>query len=418
MRASGSMEATPEHGRAHCRLPCSGTPTPAHPDTAGNGHPRGPTGAGGGLALIGPVLARLAAAASLSSLLTGCLAAPGDPTESSAAGVARPGDWTLPAETEAIGDTQYVEYESAGAWNGGAGCSGGLRDGTRAIGDWLQATFGGIDSVGGYSCRQNTGNTSQLSVHGTGRALDLMISTDGGAADNDLGDPIANWLVEHAELVGVQFIIWDRSDWGAYRDPPKLDDYGGPIPHVDHIHMEVSTDAAEMRTPWFADDDGDGVLGGVDDCPDVANAGQEDLDGDGVGDACQDIDGDGVLDVSDLCPESANPDQSDVDADGLGDACDDRDDRPVDVSPDGDPPGDGDGPGLEGDSDPDPDPGATGDSPDGDPGFGVDARTDAPGGLSAAGCAVSVSRPSGTPSMAITAVVLALAMRSRRRRSR
>ncbi|MBI5160227.1 MAG: thrombospondin type 3 repeat-containing protein, partial [Micrococcales bacterium] len=275
----------------------------------------------------------------------------------------------------------------------------------------LAATFEGIDSVGGYSCRQNTGNTSQLSVHGTGRALDLMISTDGGAADNDLGDPIANWLVENAELVGVQFVIWDRSDWGAYRDPPKLDDYDGPNPHVDHIHMELSTDGAEMRTPWFADPDGDGVTSGLDVCPDDPDAGQQDVDADGVGDACQDRDGDGVLDVVDLCPEVADADQSDVDADGIGDACDTRDDRPVDDPGDDDPPGDDGAPDL--DEAPDPDP--TDDSPDADPGFGVDARHDGGSGLSAAGCAVTASRPSSASSATLCLAALALL---RRRRSR
>ena len=35
------------------------------------------------------------------------------------------------------------------------------------------------------------------------------------------------------------------------------------------------------------DTDGDGVLDASDNCPNVANAGQEDTDGNGIGDACQ-----------------------------------------------------------------------------------------------------------------------------------
>ena len=70
------------------------------------------------------------------------------------------------------------------------------------------------------------------------------------------------------------------------------------------------------------DQDGDGVLNGDDNCPDVANPGQADTDGDGIGDECDDGDGDGVIDIDDNCEAVGNADQNDGDADGYGDACD------------------------------------------------------------------------------------------------
>jgi hypothetical protein len=60
---------------------------------------------------------------------------------------------------------------------------------------------------------------------------------------------------------------------------------------------------------YAADSDGDGVVDGYDNCPGVANPGQEDQDGDGIGDAC------------DNCPTISNPGQQDGNNDGIGDVC-------------------------------------------------------------------------------------------------
>ncbi|MFH0875880.1 MAG: thrombospondin type 3 repeat-containing protein [archaeon] len=121
-----------------------------------------------------------------------------------------------------------------------------------------------------------------------------------------------------------------------------------------------------------ADTDGDGFLDSVDNCPNVANPNQADLDKDGIGNDCDndadgdtyltsdepfdcndmndavypgaaeicgdsidqdcngadlacapiDTDEDGVPDSTDNCPSAINPSQADADNDGLGDACD------------------------------------------------------------------------------------------------
>ncbi|MBI4224544.1 MAG: thrombospondin type 3 repeat-containing protein [Deltaproteobacteria bacterium] len=95
----------------------------------------------------------------------------------------------------------------------------------------------------------------------------------------------------------------------------------------------------------WADADGDGIGDNRDNCAAASNAAQDDLDGDGLGDFCDpdrdgdglsnnqeismglnpdsaDTDGDGVLDGADNCPAVANGGQENADGDPLGDLCD------------------------------------------------------------------------------------------------
>lgn len=82
------------------------------------------------------------------------------------------------------------------------------------------------------------------------------------------------------------------------------------------------------------DDDGDGVLDGLDNCPFDENPMQSNRDSDPHGNACDNCpdvdnpdqlengDDDGLGDACDNCVSEDNPDQTDSDGDSLGDACD------------------------------------------------------------------------------------------------
>lgn len=85
--------------------------------------------------------------------------------------------------------------------------------------------------------------------------------------------------------------------------------------------------------PCPNDRDCDGVTDEVDNCPLVVNPDIADVDGDGLGDACDpcafpgaspvdDDDADGVVDALDVCPGYPDDQARAQDADGIGDACD------------------------------------------------------------------------------------------------
>ncbi len=156
--------------------------------------------------------------------------------------LARSGRWALPADVAAAGSRQNVGYDSAPSFST-RNCSGRLTDGARALGDYLTDNFHGARFFQGYNCRRIRGS-SKMSMHGTGRAIDVFVPLDRGQADNDLGDEVANFLVENAEELGVQLIIWDRTIWTPSRGQRA---YSGAHPHHDHLHVEI-TRVASQRT--------------------------------------------------------------------------------------------------------------------------------------------------------------------------
>ena len=113
-----------------------------------------------------------------------------------------------------------------------------------------------------------------------------------------------------------------RLDGAAFASCTSPQDYTG---HSESLHtFEVrATDGAGNVDPTPAvlhysvelpapDTDDDTLPDLLDNCPNAANADQDDLDGDGQGDACdnqdnRDSDGDGVQNFEDACPDEGGP---------------------------------------------------------------------------------------------------------------
>jgi len=130
-----------------------------------------------------------------------------------------------------------------------------------------------------------------------------------------------HWNSDQADAGKTGFWDDDGRDEGDICDMDN--DKDGVIDVLDNCPQ--TPNPATVHINVQNDRDSDGLGDECDNCPDISNPGQEDSDNDLIGDACdseEDTDRDGIPDIFDNCPSIPNAAQLDADEDGLGNACD------------------------------------------------------------------------------------------------
>ncbi len=86
---------------------------------------------------------------------------------------------------------------------------------------------------------------------------------------------------------------------------------------------------ASQNNPAYviADIDGDKIPDIRDNCVEIANFDQQDINSNGRGDVCDDFDKDGINNEIDNCQNNPNRNQADTDGDDIGDVCDTEESR-------------------------------------------------------------------------------------------
>jgi hypothetical protein len=134
-----------------------------------------------------------------------------------------------------------------------------------------------------------------------------------------------------ASSASVRFLAHPDTAYELYHNPEVIVAQNvGERPNIlnatDIVTARMTDDRVNpLYTP--ADTDKDGVIDATDNCPRLENGDQEDVDGNGRGDACEDFDRDGVVNQLDNCRDMPNRTQEDIDRDGIGDTCDTEESR-------------------------------------------------------------------------------------------
>lgn len=103
-----------------------------------------------------------------------------------------------------------------------------------------------------WACYSPRPGTS--SEHPLGRACDLTFGNAIGQHPTpgqlEAGWAVTNWMKDHAEVLGVEYLIWQGRIWSAARDAEGWRDYNGggmhdpddvTGGHYDHLHVTVRT---------------------------------------------------------------------------------------------------------------------------------------------------------------------------------
>lgn len=142
--------------------------------------------------------------------------------------------WNPPPEVLEAGNRSTAPYNAYRRVQAGEESQLPVWGSTRAFKNTLLSFFSGFSSAGLERRPRKPNTVGRIrDPHEEGRAIDFM------TRDSRLGDSLANFLVKHAEQLGVQLVMWRGTEWSASPWGSKWELIQGNQ-HRDHVHVELS----------------------------------------------------------------------------------------------------------------------------------------------------------------------------------
>jgi len=123
----------------------------------------------------------------------------------------------------------------------------GPQEGAKQLRDFVHAVFQSSPRFDVYNIYNPTAtiNGSGISLHAEGRAVDAGFNSNNDA-ERARGDKLFAWLIKNARALGIQFATWNDQAWSVNNGLHTQ------IGHRDHVHFELSWDAAYAKLPAYA----------------------------------------------------------------------------------------------------------------------------------------------------------------------
>lgn len=137
--------------------------------------------------------------------------------------------------------------------------------------------------------------------------------------------------IQQSVQQSVRFLAQPGTNYQVYSNPDRFvtvrKTESGDLLSDEGVILLAPVQTQPNPVYFPSDIDGDGIRDSLDNCVNVANVNQEDVNNNGLGDECDDFDRDGLINSKDNCPNLPNRSQRDIDNDGVGDECDDAESR-------------------------------------------------------------------------------------------
>ena len=162
--------------------------------------------------------------------------------------------WVPPSDALAAINALRVRETQGSMTNDGRPTQLSPHTGVVAFAAAVRAKFPFIVSAGIRAGSQHhalSTATGRRDMHEEARAVDFMLPNDSLRAAH--GTELANWLSRNAQAFGIQGIIFRSGNWfSSYPAGRRFRPYSGSSPHADHVHVELSEEAANRSTEQMA----------------------------------------------------------------------------------------------------------------------------------------------------------------------
>ena len=104
----------------------------------------------------------------------------------------------------------------------------------------IESAFPGVTSIGGWRPPDVTPNGT-FTEHSSGQAIDVMVPNWNTPQGKSYGEQIKQYALANAASLGVDYVLWQQTQWNADGSSSGMSDRGSPTQnHMDHVHIHTA----------------------------------------------------------------------------------------------------------------------------------------------------------------------------------